>query len=249
MKDLEKSIVFFDIESTGTDPMTDRIIELAMIKLERGKEVEKRLFTMNPQIPISPSATEVHGFKDSDVEDYPSFEYFAAKILEFVGDSDLGGYNSNKFDIPMLFCEFNRVGINWDVSQKNKIDVGVMYMRQNPRTLSAAYKNYFGEDLEGAHGAMTDTIATVDVFKEMLRNSELDEMEVSQLSLYSNYDKRSADVGGKFAYDEDDQLIFNFGKYRGEVVTKGNYDHEGFLRWIIKNNFLPDAKDIARQYI
>ena len=252
---LLKPIVFFDIESTGTDPIKDRIIEIALIKMDQYFDTTKLNILMNPSLRIPEAAVNIHGIKNHQVEGLRTFEFFAADILDFIGDSNLGGYKSNQFDIPLLFCEFNRVGINWDISEKEKIDIGNIYTRLNPRTLSAAYKDYFGEELDGAHGAMTDTEATVDIFKAMmqdgLKNSEGEAIEdASQLALYSSYDKKSLDVGGKFAYDEDGDVIFNFGKkYKGEIVDPKNRDHVSFLNWMLSQDFLPDAKDIARSFV
>lgn len=252
---LLKPIVFFDIESTGTDPMKDRIIEISLIKVDSNFNTEELHILMNPSVTIPESATKIHGIQNHQVESLPTFEHFAAAILDFIGSSNLGGYKSNQYDIPLLFCEFNRVGINWDIMSKEKIDIGNIYTRLNPRTLAAAYKDYFGEELDGAHGAKADTEATVDIFKAMIQDGLTSSngqpiTEASELALYSNYDRRSLDVGGKFVYDEDGDIVFNFGKkYKGEVVDGGNQDHKSFLNWMLGQDFLPDAKDIARSFI
>src|SRR5690606_29861619 len=160
---LERPLVFLDIESTGIDREHDRIIELSLVKMMPDGEVVTRTRRLNPTIPIPPAATEVHGITDQDVKDMPTFAQVANGVLELISGCDLAGYNSINYDFPMLFNEFMRAGINWNYDQHQMVDVGNIFKIKEERTLSAAVQFYCGKELDGAHGAEADTLATVDV--------------------------------------------------------------------------------------
>lgn len=240
---LQKPIVWFDIESTGIDRENDRIIELCMIKQhpDGNREVKTRRF--NPEMPIPSGASEVHGIYDDDVKDEPIFKKMAKGIHAFIQDSDLGGFNSNAFDIPMLYHEFLRSGIDWDYSQHRMIDVGNIYKRLYPRTLESAVKNFLDREHDGAHGAEPDTVATYEVF-DYFMGLDVEELpkDIDGLSLYSNYDKKMLDVSGKFVMNDDGEVVLNFGKHRGELAK----DNLSFLEWMVtRASFTPDVNKIA----
>jgi len=245
---LEKPIVWLDIESTGVDRENDRIIELCMIKQnpDGTKVVKTRRF--NPEMPIPAGASEVHGIYDEDVKDEPPFRQLAKGIHSFIQGCDLGGFNSNAFDIPMLYSEFLRSGIEWDYSQHRMIDVGNIYKRLYPRTLESAVKNFLGREHDGAHGAEADTVATYEVMDYFLSNTGDDlPKDIDGLHLYSNYDKQMLDLHGKFTFSDDGKIILlNFGKYRGEPAA----DHLDFLEWMVmRASFTPDVNKIAYQIL
>lgn len=240
---LEKPIVWLDIESTGVDRENDRIVELCMIKIhpDGNKEVKTRRF--NPTIPIPKGASEVHGIYDDDVKDEPTFRQLAKGVHSFIQGCDLGGFNSNAFDIPMLYSEFLRSGIEWDYSQHRMIDVGNIYKRLYPRTLESAVQNFLGREHDGAHGAEPDTVATYEVMDYFLSNTG-DELPktIDELHLYSNYDKPMLDLHGKFTLSDDGEILLNFGKYRGERAK----DNLSFIEWMVyKADFTPDVNNIC----
>ncbi len=241
---IEKPIVWFDVESTGIYRENDRIVELSMIKINVDGSRTIKTKRINPEMPIPTGASEVHGIYDDDVKDEPTFKQLAKGIHAFIQGCDIGGFNSNAFDIPMLYHEFLRAGIDWDYSMHEKIDVGNMYKRLYPRTLESAVKNFLGREHDGAHGAEPDTIATIDVFDYLmsLDNEELPK-DIKSLALYSNYDNVMLDVSGKFTLAEDGEtILLNFGKHRGEPAK----DNLGFLEWMVtKANFTPDVNKIA----
>lgn len=244
----DKPIVWFDIESTGVDRENDRIVELCMVKIytDGTREVKTRRF--NPEMPIPIEASEVHGIYDDDVKDEPTFRRVAKGIHAFIQGCDLGGFNSNAFDIPMLYHEFLRAGIVWDYSAHRMIDVGNIYKRLYPRTLESAVKNFLGREHDGAHGAEADTLATIEVFDYFMGlGSEELPTDVDSLSMYSNYDKKMLDVSGKFILaDDGETIILNFGKYRGQPAA----DNIDFIEWMLyRASFSPDVNRICEQIL
>lgn len=244
----DRPIVWLDIESTGIDRENDRIVELCMIKIhpDGKKEVKTRRF--NPEMPIPAGASEVHGIYDDDVKDEPTFRQVAKGVHAFIQGCDLGGFNSNSFDIPMLYSEFLRAGIEWDYAQHRMIDVGNIYKRLFPRTLESAVQTFLGREHDGAHGAEADTIATYEVMNYFLLAGKGDmPYDMDGLHLYSNYDSEILDLHGKFKYaDDGETILFNFGKHRGEPAK----DHLDFLDWMVtKANFTPDVNNICYQLL
>lgn len=240
---IEKPIVWFDIESTGVDTQNDRIVELSMIKIQPDGSREVKTRRINPTIPIPQGASEVHGIYDADVADCPTFAQIAKGIHSFIDGCHLGGFNSNAFDIPMLYAEFCRAGVEWDYSECKFIDVGNIFKRLYPRTLEAAVKNFLGREHDGAHGAESDTIATIEVFEHFRANNEEVQVGIDELHLFSNYDKPILDLSGKFTLaDDGETILLNFGKYRGEPAS----DHLDFVDWMVSRaNFPPDTNKIC----
>ena len=209
---------------------------------------------MNPNYPISQEASEVHGITEDQVRDLEKFDYFASDILYIFEGAAISGFRSDYFDIPMLYKEFARVGINWDLSNVNLVDISKLYTRLFPRTLQAIHKRYFGVAFDNAHDAMADTDATRAIFFKMLGSGIIREdtgetvSGFDDLALFANFEKKKADIGGKFYYNEYDEICFAFGKYQNEVVGS-NPNHHGFLNWMLKNDFMADAKEIAKRFL
>lgn len=243
---LERPIVFFDLETTGLDVQNDRIVEIAMIKINPdGTRVVKDTL-VNPTISIPAGASEVHGIYDDDVKDKPTFKQLSKSIHEFILGCDLGGYNCNIYDIPLIYNEFLRVGIEYDYSSVNFVDVGNIFKINEPRSLSAAMKFYCKKEMEDAHSAIADTEATVSVFIAQIKKYKDMPKSIDELSLFSNYDKKILDISGKFTTDSDGEIILNFGKHKGELAK----NCLSFLEWMVyKANFSPDTTKIALQIL
>lgn len=246
MLEFNRPIVFFDIESTGLSTTDDRIVEISVHKVGIDGEAESKTRRVNPGIPISPQATEVHGITDEDVKDMPPFNKIAKSLHDLIQGCDIGGFNSNRFDCPMLYNEFRRAGINWNYKQHHFIDVGNIFKIMEPRTLEAAVKFYLNREHDGAHGAAADTQATAEVFFHMINKykAELPDT-VDQLELFCNYDAPLMDLSGKFTSDKDGTILLNFGKYRGERAE----DHPDFLQWIMSKDFPPDTVQVCEHVL
>ncbi len=248
---LGKPICFFDVESTGIDVGKDRIVEIAILKVFPDEHTERYRRLINPEMPIPPAASAVHHIYDADVALEPTFKALAPEILKFIGNSDLAGFNSNHYDIPILAEEFMRAEADFDIKGRRLIDVQTIFHRMEPRTLSGAYRFYLDKRLDGAHSAMVDTEATFEVFKAQIQryegkpyeNPKTGEMEISPvqndmdaLAAFSTQ-KPSADLAGMLLYDEAGREVFNFGKYKGMVVEEIFEKDRGYYDWIMKSEF------------
>ncbi|MBU8893934.1 MAG: ribonuclease H-like domain-containing protein [Bacteroidales bacterium] len=233
---LKKSIVFFDLETTGVDVANDRIVEISLLKvLPDGKE-EIKTMRINPEMPIPPQVTEIHGISDEDVKDEPTFKTVAREIAKFIEGSDLAGYNSNKFDIPLLAEEFLRVEVDVDLKKHRFIDVQVIFHKMEQRTLSAAYKFYCSKNLDNAHSAEADTIATYEILKAQIdRYSNLNN-DVEELSEFSSHNK-NVDFAGRIVFNDKDEEVFNFGKYKGQTVESVLAKDQGYFSWMLNSDF------------
>ena len=233
---LKKPIVFFDLETTGIDIVKDRIVEIAIIKIyPNGKEEQKTLL-VNPTVPIPKSSSNIHGIKDEDVKDKPTFTEIAKEIAKIFQGCDIAGYNSNKFDIPLLAEEFLRSGVDIDLKKNNFIDVQVIFHKMEQRTLSAAYKFYCQKNLEDAHSAQADTQATYEVLKSQLDRYDNLENDVEKLSKFSSH-TRNVDFAGRVVYDENEVEVFNFGKYKGKSVEEVFSKDLGYYSWMMNGDF------------
>ncbi len=239
---LKRPIVFFDLETTGLDIANDRIVELCYIKVEPNGNEESKAMRLNPEKHISESATKVHGISDEDVKDCPTFREIAPALAETLQGCDLAGFNSNKFDIPMLAEEFLRAGVDMDFSNRRFIDVQNIYHKMERRTLIAAYKYYCGKDLNDAHSALADTRATYEVLQaqlDMYPNDLKNDMDF--LSDFSTMD-HNVDLAGRFVYDEKGNEVVNFGKYKGKSVREVLMRDPGYYGWIIQSDFTLNTK-------
>lgn len=240
---LQRPLVFFDLETTGTNVTQDRIIELSYIKVfPDGREEEDR-FLINPGIPIPPQSTAVHHITDEMVADAPHFIDVAPRLRDVFADSDIAGFNSNKFDVPMLIEELSRIGKRFDVYNRNFIDVQNIFHKMEPRTLIAAYKFYCGKDLENAHSASSDTRATLEVFKMQLEKYEDLPQDVDGLNDFSRV-KGSVDLSARIIRNEAGQEVFNFGKHKGKPVREVFRVEPSMYHWIQQGDFPKDTKDV-----
>lgn len=241
---LTRPIAFFDLETTGTDTEKDRIVEIAVSILSPDMQIKTVSRRVNPTIPIPEGASAVHGITDADVVNEPTFKQISKGLLQMLEGCDIAGFNSNTYDVPLLYNEFARAGIIWDYEQFLMIDVCTLFKRKEPRDLKAAVKFYLGKDLEDAHSAKADIEATVDVFIAQLDRYEKEEDfpdTLESLALYTNYDKKVADLSGKFTYNEEGILVLNIGEHRGKPAA----EQVGFCQWILSKNFPADTKKFA----
>ncbi|RIV19747.1 3'-5' exonuclease [Fibrisoma montanum] len=242
MLQLKRPIVFFDLETTGLDKENDRIVQIALYTLlpdlTTGALVS---YLVNPGQPIPASASAIHGITDADVADRPYFRDIAGEVFAHFIGCDVGGFNSNAFDVPFLFNEFMRAGFTWDVNVFCMVDVGNLYKIREPRTLSAAVEFYCKRQMQQAHDARVDITETVNVFlAQLLRYTDLP-TTIEDLAVYTNHGCRVADLSGKFYYDADGGLRFNFGKHRGELAK----EHLDFCYWMYyKADFPSDTNSI-----
>ncbi len=243
---LTKPLVFFDIEATGLNVATDRIVELSMLKvLPNGKE-EQKTYRVNPTIPISKEAMRVHGISDEDVKDAPTFDQIAKEVTEFLKGCDLAGYNSTKFDVPLLTEEILRADLDFDVRKSKMVDVQVIFFKKEPRNLAAAYKFYCNKELNNAHSADADTRATYEVLKSQLDKYEDLDQDVNSLAKFSTQ-TNFADFAGRFVYDSKNNVVINFGKHKGKQLVKILKDEPGYYGWIMGGDFPLFTKRLVTQ--
>lgn len=260
---LKKPIVFFDIEATGLNVLKDKIVQIALIKYSPGSaEPEELELMIKPGVPISPEAMKVHGITHEMLEDKPSFIEIAKQIYDFIGDADLAGYNSDRYDIPMLMEEFARADIELNIDNRNNVDVQKIFYMMEPRTLKAAVRLYCGKELEGAHDALADVRATVDVLKGQLeRYKDVDfedgdgfitktpiKNDIEALSSFTK-NRRTVDATQRLRYDGNGTIVFNFGKYIGKPVAKLLYEDKQYFNWILEKDFSTQVKQIIKKLV
>lgn len=233
---IKKPLVFFDLETTGLNTATDRIVELAFLKvLPNGTEEIKHL-RINPEMQISEEAISIHGITNEDVKDAPTFKQVAKELAKFIEGCDIAGYNSNKFDIPLLVEEFLRADVEFDMKKRNIVDVQIIFMKKEPRTLEAAYKFYCQKELIGAHGALADTKATFEVLKSQVTFYNDLPNDVEELSKFSSHNK-NVDFAGRIIYDEQKRELVNFGKYKGQLLEDVLRKDPGYYSWVQQADF------------
>ncbi|OSY87904.1 DNA polymerase III subunit epsilon [Tenacibaculum holothuriorum] len=242
---LTKPIVFFDLETTGISIATDRIVEISILKVFPNGNKESKTWLVNPEIEIPAEATAVHGITNEKVVTEPTFKELAPQINEMIANADLAGFNSNRFDIPLLAEELLRVGIDFDMDNRKAIDVQVIFHKKEQRTLSAGYQFYCGKTLEDAHSAEADTLATYEILKAQLDKYDDIENSVDALSEFSSHTKR-ADFAGFILFNEDGQEIFSFGKYKGRTVEEVLKENPGYNSWMQNADFPLYTKKVLR---
>ena len=241
---LKRPLIFFDLETTGTNINNDHIVEICYLKIYPNGNEESKTMRINPGIHIPETSSAIHGIYDADVADCPKFKEVAKNIAKDFEGADIAGFNSNRFDVPLLVEEFLRAGIDIDLSKRRFIDVQVIYHKLEQRTLSAAYKFYCGKNLEEAHTAEADTRATYEVLKAQLdRYPEILENDINFLSEYSTYSK-NVDFAGRIVYDDKGVETFNFGKYKGMPVAEVLKRDIGYYGWIMNGDFTLNTKDV-----
>lgn len=236
MLNLHKPICFFDLETTGINVGKDRIVEISILKIFPNGNKESKTLRVNPGIPISREATAVHGISNEDVVNEPSFREIAPIIWEMLKDSDIAGYNSNRFDVPLLAEEFLRNDFDFDLDKHRLVDVQVIFFKKEPRDLSSALKFYCDKTLENAHSAAADVEATYEIFKAQVERYEDLENDIKFLSEYSSQ-RKSADLAGMIGINEQGKEVFNFGKYKGQIVMEVLEKDQGYFGWIQNADF------------
>lgn len=243
---LTKPIVFFDLETTGINIATDRIVEISILKIFPNGTQESKTWLVNPEVEIPAESTAVHGITNEKVVNEPTFKELAPKINELIADSDLAGFNSNRFDIPLLAEELLRVGIDFEMDNRKAIDVQVIFHKKEQRTLSAGYEFYCGKTLDDAHSAEADTNATYEILKAQLDKYDDIENSVDALSEFSSHTQR-ADFAGFILLNEDGEEIFSFGKYKGRTVEEVLKENPGYNSWMQQADFPLYTKKVLRQ--
>lgn len=238
---LDKPLVFFDLETTGITVGHDRIVEVSLVRLQPDHSRKILTRRVNPGIPIPPAASAVHGIYDADVANEPLFEAVAAEIAVFIGNSDLAGYNSNRFDVPMLVDEFLRVGYDFTMKGRRLVDVQNIFHKMEQRTLVAAYRFYCGKELEGAHGAEADTLATLEVLLAQLEKYPELRPDVSFLRDFSSMN-RNVDLAGRLVLNENSEAVFNFGKHKGKTVHQVFSQEPSYYEWMMQGDFSLETK-------
>lgn len=258
---LTRDLCFLDVEATGLNVIRDRILQIALVKyFKDGSPPRELSMLINPGIPISIEAMLVHGIQPKDVANKPTFPQVAKQLFEFIGDADLAGYNSNRFDIPMLMEEFGRVGIDFDIENRRIIDIQRIFFKMEPRNLKAALKFYCNKELEQAHNALADVYATIDVFKGQLKrydgvtyedeNGALHESPIRndmQAVFEFTHDAGMLDVTQRLRLNEEGEIVFNFGKYMGQPVGEVLSQDKQYYHWILNKEFSIQVKKLVKK--
>lgn len=244
---LKNPLLFFDIESTGLNVATDRIVEICAVKVMPNGDQEIKTRRLNPTIPISPEAQAVHGISDEDVKDCPKFKEIAKSLAQWISGCDIAGYNSLKFDIPLLAEEFLRAGVEFDFRKRHLVDVQNIFHKMEQRTLSAAYKFYCHKDLENAHSAEADTLATYEILKAQLdMYSETLKNDVAMLAEFSTR-TRFLDYAGRIVLNDKEQPVLNFGKHKGKLVEDVLRSEPSYYSWMMNGDFTLDTKKVLTE--
>lgn len=260
---LKRDLVFLDLEATGLNVIRDRIVQIAMVKYLKNDGGTQELETLiNPGIPMSEESIAIHGITPDMVRNKPTFIQLAQKLYDFIGDADVAGYNSDRFDVPMLMEEFARAELDFDISKRNLIDVQKIFYKMEPRTLKAAYALYCGKELEDAHDAMVDVKATIEVLKgQMVKYNGVDYIDgdgkitpapiVNDIGEISKFlaDHTNLDVTQRLRYDPNGEIVFNFGKYIGKPVGKTLYEDKQYYYWILEKEFSHQVKKLVQKIV
>jgi DNA polymerase-3 subunit epsilon len=242
---LKRPLAIFDIESTGVDFIKDRIVEISIVRIETDQTQSRKTMRINPTIPIPIEASQVHGIYDEDVITEPTFKEVAKELFDFLDPCDLAGFNSNRFDIPMLLEEFIRVGFSFDIENRNLIDVFRLYTLMEKRDLTAAYKFYCEKDLTNAHSAEADTVATMEIFMAQVQRYEQLKNDMRFLHDLSN-EERFLDSGRRIVY-LNGKPSFNFGKHKGKSVDQVFKEEPSYYNWMLNGDFPEHTKQKLRE--
>ena len=243
---LNRPICFFDLETTGVNVVKDRIVEISIIKINIDNTEESKTWLINPEMPIPKIVSAIHGIDDEMVKNEPIFKDYSKEIYHFIKDCDLAGFNSNKFDIPLLAEELLRSEIDFDLSKIKTVDVQNIFHKMEKRTLSAAYKFYCGKVHEDAHSSMSDTRVTYEVFLAQLEKYKDLENNIDFLSNFSTM-RKSIDLAGFIYESENKKVVFSFGKYKNQEIDYVMENDPGYFSWIMKSDFPNYTKKILNQ--
>jgi DNA polymerase-3 subunit epsilon len=250
---LKNPLAFFDLETTGTNIANDRIVEMAFLKVMPNGDTHKLVERINPGMPIPEESSMIHGIRDEDVKDAPTFKTIAKKLAKFLEGTDLGGFNIVRFDVPVLVEEFLRAEVDFEIGNRKLIDAQKIFFMMEKRTLTAAYKFYCDKDLEGAHGAEADTIATYEVFQSQLERYEgqealdmggnvLTTIQNDMASIHQLVASNMVDLAGRFVLNDKGVEVFNFGKHKGKPVADVLKKERGYYDWMMQGDFPLDTK-------
>ena len=250
---IKTPIAFFDLEATGINISTDRIVEISILKIFPDSSQELKTLKINPTVPIPLETSLIHGIYDKDVADAPTFKDVAKELFRFFEGADLAGFNVLKYDIPLLVEEFLRVGIDFDIEKRNLLDAQKIFFMMEKRNLSSAYKFYCGKTLENAHSAEADTIATYEVFKsqiERYQGQELEDLQGNKIGIIENdmkkihnmINEKMVDLAGRFVFNDKGVECFNFGKQKGKPIAQVLKEEPGYYDWMMKGDFPLDTK-------
>lgn len=243
---LNKPLCFFDLETTGTNVVSDRIVEIAILKIYPNGNKESKTWLVNPEMKIPAEASAIHGITDEKVASEPTFKELSHTIWNMIKDSDLAGFNSDRFDIPLLAEEMLRVGIEFDLKNRNTVDVQAIFHKMEQRTLSAAYRFYCDSELNDAHSAAADTRATYEVLLAQIEKYPELENDVKKLSEFSHR-KKAVDFAGFIILDDDGEEAFSFGKHKGRKVLDVLEKEPGYFGWILNADFPRYTKKVLTQ--
>ena len=241
---LKNPLVFFDLETTGINITRERIVEISVLKVHPNGKEETKTRRINPEMPIPPESTAIHGITDDDVKDCPTFKQVAKSFADFLEGCDMAGFNSSRFDVPLLTEEFLRAGVDFDASKRKFIDVQIIFHRKEQRTLEAAYAFYCNKKLENAHSAEADVIATYEVLKSQLDRYDDLENDINFLSKeYSSFNN-NVDLAGRIILNDKGVEVFNFGKHRGKSVTDVLNKEPSYYSWMMDGDFPLNTKQV-----
>lgn len=243
---LKKPIAFFDLETTGINIASDRIIEISVVKVHPNGKEDWYTKRINPEMLINPEAISIHGITDEDVKDCPKFKEIGKELARFLEGCDLAGYNAIRFDIPMLAEEFLRADVDFEMKKRQYVDVQVIFHKKEQRTLSAAYKFYCKKTLKDAHSAEADTAATFEILKSQLEHYEDLENDIDYLAKYS-LQNNNADLAGRLVFNSKGVEVFNFGKYKGKPIEEVLKSDPGYYSWIMNGDFPRYTKKIMTE--
>ena len=250
---IKTPIAFFDLEATGINISTDRIVEISILKIFPDGRQELKTLQTNPTIPIPIESSLIHGIYDKDIVDSPTFKDVARDLFQIFEGADLAGFNVLKYDIPLLVEEFLRAGIDFDIERRNLLDAQKIFFMMEKRNLSSAYKFYCGKTLENAHSAEADTIATYEVFKSQIERymgEELEDLQGNKIGIIENdmkkihnmINEKMVDLAGRFVFNDKGEECFNFGKQKGKPITQVLKEEPGYYDWMMKGDFPLDTK-------
>ena len=246
---LNRPIVFFDLETTGVNIVKDRIVEISILKIFPNGNKESKTWLVNPTIPIPQETIDIHGITNKKVEKEPKFKEIYEDILVLIKDCDLAGYNSNKFDIPLLAEEFLRCEYDFSINNINTIDVQNIFHKLEQRTLSAAYKFYCKKDLENAHSAEADTIATYEILLAQIKKYDELDNDIKFLSQFSRRGNKSIDIAGFIKLNDKNKEIITFGKYKGKTIKEIYDENPGYFSWINQADFPLYTKKVLKDLV
>ena len=242
---LERPIAFIDVETTGLSPFTARIVELSILKIQPGGNIEYKSHKINPEIPIPAETTAIHNIDDADVKDEPTFRQYAKGIRDFLDDCDIAGFNVIKFDLPILEAEFRRASVDFSRQDRYFVDCQVIFHQREPRNLAAAYLKYCGKEMLSAHSAEEDARVSAEILQgQLLIYQDLPRTVAELSSLCYKIEDNFVDVEGKFIWT-DQEVVCNFGKNKGQQLRTLALNNPDFLKWIIRSDFSTEVKRIA----